>query len=46
MCRICEENPPDPLLFREFERKTIEALSKVNSQDTFMEQAIKMDKQI
>jgi hypothetical protein len=44
MCRVCEGNPPDPLAFRDFEMKILQALSDVKSQDTFLQQAIAMDK--
>lgn len=44
MCRVCSGNPPDPLSFREFEKKAIEALHNVNNQTSFLDQAKRIDK--
>jgi len=44
MCRVCSGNPPDPLSFREFEKKAIEALNSVKNQTQFLDEARRMDK--
>jgi hypothetical protein len=44
MCRVCSGNPPDPLSFREFEKKAIEALHNVTNQALFLDQAKRIDK--